>query len=70
MPMKNIPYRICITTKDIANIKGCSDRNARILMGDIKAFFKKEERHHSITFKEFSEYTKIPLEDLEPFRQS
>ncbi len=68
--MKNIPYRVCITTKDIANIKGCSDRNARILMGDIKAFFKKEERHHFITFKEFSEYTKIPLEELEPFRQS
>ena len=67
--MKNMPYSICITTKDIANIKGCSDRNARLLLGDIKSYFNKEEKHHAVTFKEFSEYTRIPLEELEPFRK-
>lgn len=65
--MKSIPKRICLTTKDIANIKGCSDRHARLIMGDIKSYFNKEERHHFITFKEFSDYTKIPLEEIEPF---
>ncbi len=65
--MKKIPQRICINTKDIANIKGCSERQARQIKSDIKAYFKKEERHNFITFKEFSDYTKIPLEDLEPF---
>jgi hypothetical protein len=65
--MKNVPKRICVTTKDIANIKGCSDRQARQIKSDIKAYFNKEERHHFVTFKEFSDYTKIPLEDIEAF---
>lgn len=65
--MKDIPKRICITSKDIANIKGCSDRQARQIKSDIKAYFKKEERHNFITFREFSEYTKIPLEEIQPF---
>ncbi len=67
--MRNMPYRICITTKDIALIKGCTQRNARLIMDDIKSYFDKEEKHHMITFKEFAEYTRIPMEELEPFRK-
>ena len=63
-----MPRRICITTKDIANIKGCSSRHAREIMSDIRAYFNKEEKHKLITFKEFSIYTEIPMEELEPFR--
>lgn len=66
--MPSIPKRICITAKDIANIKNCSQRNARLILSDIKSYFNKEEKHKMITFNEFSQYTGISLTELEPFR--
>ena len=60
--------RICITTKDIIAIEECSQRSASQKMSDMRAFYNKTESRHKITFKEYAEYTMIPLEDLEPFR--
>jgi hypothetical protein len=62
-----IPKRICITTKDVMNIKGCSSRNAREILSDIKAYYKKEEKKKLVTFKEFSIYTGIAMEEIERF---
>lgn len=59
--------RICITTRDVWNIKGCSPRNARELLSDVKAYFKKEEKNKLVTFKEFSIYTGIAMEEIERF---
>jgi hypothetical protein len=62
-----IPKRICITTKDVMNIKGCSSRNAREILSDVKAFFKKDEKNKLVTFKEFCKYTGIELEEIQGF---
>lgn len=60
--------RICITTNDIVKIESCSQRTASQKMNDMRVFFKKTEKRFKITFKEYSEYTSIPLDDLEPYR--
>ena len=60
--------KIIITPKEISMILGCTERNARTYMQDMRAFFGKEERHKKITFKEFSKYSGIDLEELEAFR--
>jgi hypothetical protein len=62
-----VPKRICITTKDIMNIKGCSSRNAREILSDIKSHFNKENKHTYVTFREFSIYTGIAMEEIEVF---
>jgi hypothetical protein len=62
-----VPKRICITTKDIMNIKGCSSRNAREIISDVKAHFKKEDKKKLVTFKEFSIYSGIEMEEIERF---
>ena len=62
--------RICITTNDIAKIEECSARTASQKMSDMKVFFKKSEKRCKITFKDYAEYTLIPLDELEPFRLS
>lgn len=62
-----VPKRICITTKDIMNIKGCSSRNARVILSDVKAYYKKEDKKKLVTFKEFSIYTGIAMEEIERF---
>ncbi len=60
--------RICITTNDIAKIEECSPRTASQRMNDIRVFFGKTEKRFKITFKEYAEYSSIPLDDLEPYR--
>lgn len=60
--------KLIITPKEISMILGCTERNARNYMQDMRAFFGKEERHKKITYKEFSEYSGITLEELDVFR--
>ena len=60
--------KVVISTSDIAAIEHCSPRTASQRMNDIKAFFKKWEKRHKVTFTEYSEYTDIPLEELAPYR--
>jgi hypothetical protein len=38
-------------------------------MADMKVFFKKENKHYRITFKEYAKYRGIPLEDLDYYRK-
>ena len=68
MPLKFL--RICLTTNDIANIENISPRSATQRMQDIRVFFRKPEKRKKITFKEYSEYSGIPLEELEQYRSS
>ena len=60
--------KVVISTSDIAAIENCSPRTASQKMNDIKAFFKKREKRHKVTFREYSEYTGIPCEELAPYR--
>ncbi len=50
-----IPNRVCIKTKDVMNIIGCSQRKARDMIKSIKEAYKKEE-HQVVTIHEFSQY--------------
>jgi hypothetical protein len=60
--------KLIITSSDIERVENCSKRTANERIRDIKAFFKKTERRHKVTFKEYSKYTGISLEDLDPYR--
>jgi len=62
--------RICITTKDIVIIEECSKRTASQKMNDIRVFFNKTMKMSKITFKDYATFSGIPLDDLEPFRES
>lgn len=55
--------RLVIYPKDIATITGKCERSARLLLCDIKISLNKKENQF-ITFKEFSQYTGINLEDI------
>lgn len=66
--MSRTILRICITTNDIAKIEECSIRTASQKMNDMRVFFKKTEKRCKLTFRDYAEYSRIPLEDLEPFR--
>lgn len=66
--MSKTILRICITTKDIISIEECSQRTASQKMSDMRDFFNKTEKRCKLTFREYSEYTGIPIEELEPFR--
>lgn len=61
--------KLIITPKEIAMILGCTERNARTYMQDMRTYFGKEERHKKITYREFSEYSGIDLEELDVFRR-
>ncbi len=60
--------KICITTSDIARIEGCSQRTASQKMTDMKVFYGKTEKRYKVTFRDYANYTKIPLEELEQYR--
>ena len=60
------PTRICIKTKDISRIVGCSDRHSRNVINDIRVFYKKQ-KHQPVTIHEFSKHMDIPLEQIEPY---
>jgi hypothetical protein len=58
--------KLCINPNDIACIKGISIRQSRNIFNDVKVFFKKE-KHQSVSLREFSVYSGLPLEELEKF---
>lgn len=60
--------KVVVSTNDIAAIENCSARTASQKMNDIKAFFKKREKRHKVTFKEYAQYLGILCEELEPYR--
>jgi hypothetical protein len=60
--------KVVISTNDIAAIENCSARTASQKMNDIKAFFKKREKRHKVTFKEYAQYIGISCDELEPYR--
>jgi hypothetical protein len=66
--MRGKNLKIVISTNDIAVIENCSPRTASQKMNDIKAFFKKQEKRHKVTFTEYAKYLGISCEELEPFR--
>ena len=66
--MSRTILRICITIKDIMSIEECSPRTASQKMSDMRAYFKKTEKRCKITFRDYAEYSGIPIEELEPFR--
>lgn len=66
MPVKTL--KVVVSTNDIAAIENCSTRTASQKMNDLKAFFKKREKRHKITFKEYALYLGISCEELEPYR--
>ena len=55
--------RICIYTSDVMLITGKSERQARNIINDIKAYFRKE-KHQMITIKEYCEYSGLKVEDV------
>ena len=66
--MKAPILKIFITTTDIILLESCSARTASNKMNDMKTFFKKTEKRHKITFKEYADYVGVSLEELEPVR--
>lgn len=66
--MTKIIQKLIITSSDIERLENCSKRTANERIRDIKTYFKKTERRHKVTFKEYSEYTGISMEDLDPYR--
>jgi hypothetical protein len=61
-------HKIIINSSDIESIENCSKRTASERLRDIKTFFNKTEKRHKITFKEYAEYLRIPLEELDSYR--
>jgi hypothetical protein len=66
MPVKTL--KVVVSTNDIAAIENCSTRTASQKMNDLKAFFKKREKRHKITFNEYALYLGISCDELEPYR--
>jgi hypothetical protein len=60
--------KLIITSSDIECLENCSKRTANDRIRDIKTYFKKTERRHKVTFKEYSQYTGILLEELDSYR--
>lgn len=64
--MPVIPRRICIYSKDVANITGKSERHARALLSRIRSTLGKA-RGDFITVNDFCQATKLRPEDVEQF---
>ena len=64
--MKIVSTRIIVYPKDVQRITGRSEKYGRILLKKIKAKFAKEE-HQFVTVEEFSKYTGLSMEMIQPF---
>ncbi|MCT4561312.1 MAG: hypothetical protein N4A41_08040 [Crocinitomicaceae bacterium] len=62
----SIPTRLCIYPKDIARITGKSERYARKLIQLLREEFAKQP-HQPITVHDFSAYSGIPVQDIQPY---
>ena len=60
--------RLILTIKDISRVENCTRRTAAHKMEDIKIYYKKTEKRQKITFKEYSKYLRIPLEEFDTYR--
>ena len=61
-----VPSRLIIYAKDIQNITGRRPRTARRLLAQIRHRYKKTAGSF-VTIKEFSEFTGIPEEEIQPY---
>jgi len=68
MPLKTMPVRIIIYSKDVQNITGKMPRTARKMLQDIRLAFGKAN-HEMVTVKEFCGYTGIDEELVKDFLQ-
>jgi hypothetical protein len=66
MYMKVIPPRIVLYTQDVSNITGLTPRAARKLLCSIRKHLGKKTGTF-VTVQEFSKYTGIDCEDIQPF---
>ncbi|WP_333599492.1 hypothetical protein [Flavobacterium sp.] len=57
--------RIVIYPKDVVLLFGKTERQARYLLSNIKAFYKKE-KHQFITVVEFCLYMGLAIEEVSP----
>lgn len=64
--MKTIPNRVVIYAKDVANITGLRQRASGKLLAAIRDKFGKS-RSAFVTVQEFSTYTGINEEAIQPF---
>lgn len=58
--------RICIYPKDVQRITGKSERYSRMLLAQIRTYFKKQD-HQFVTIDEFCQYTGLKTEQVHPF---
>ena len=58
--------RCVIYPKDIQRITDRSERYSQDLLTKMRIYFKKEP-HQFVTIKEFSKFSGIPLEDIDPY---
>lgn len=63
---KNTPQRVVITTKDIKNILGKSDRSARELMQKLRVMLRKGPEQY-VTVAEFCRFTGLTEEEIRGF---
>ncbi|MBK7807057.1 MAG: hypothetical protein WAT37_18655 [Saprospiraceae bacterium] len=57
--------RIIIYPKDVALITGRNERYARKVLSKVRIYFEKSS-HHPVTIKEYCEYCKIRMDEVEP----
>ncbi|MBW3466604.1 hypothetical protein [Arthrospiribacter ruber] len=58
--------RCVIYPKDIQRMTDRSERYAQSLLQKTRIFFKKKS-HQFITVREFSEFSGIPIDEIEPY---
>jgi predicted pyridoxine 5'-phosphate oxidase superfamily flavin-nucleotide-binding protein len=66
MPIKKLPIRIVVHSKDIENITGVKSRTARKILQTIRRLFQKD-KNAFVTTKEFCLFTGIDEEMVNDF---
>ncbi|MFC4875060.1 hypothetical protein [Negadavirga shengliensis] len=64
--MMMIKKRCVVYPKDVQMITGRSERYGQDLLQKIRKFYNKKP-HQFVTTREFSEFSGIPVTDVEPF---
>ncbi|MGY6521525.1 MAG: hypothetical protein ACXIUD_07345 [Mongoliitalea sp.] len=58
--------RCVIYPQDIQRMTSKSERYSQNLLQKVRMYFKKEP-HQFVTIREFSQFSGIPLEDIDPY---
>ncbi|MFD2035159.1 hypothetical protein ACFSKL_10175 [Belliella marina] len=58
--------RCVIYPKDIQRMTDKSERYSQDLLNKVRIYFNKES-HQFVTIKEFSKFSGIPIEEIEPY---